>query len=269
MAVVGCRKFVPMATALVTGGTSGIGNAFVRAFAARGLDVVIVARDTARMDSIARDITAEHGVHVETITADLSKAEDVTRIAAWIEDPAHDLDWVINNAGFGLHAKLLDADQLATQRRAMDVMCWAVLEISAAAGRAMKTRGRGHIVNVASTSAWYYSGNYSAIKVWCLSFTQALANELRGTGVTATALCPGWVHTEFHDRASIATTTLPEFVWVDPDVLVSECLADAEKGKPVSIPTTKWKAVIAVAQMLPRTTIRWASRKISGTRTKK
>lgn len=258
-----------MATALVTGGTSGIGNAFVRAFAARGVDVVIVARDTARMESIAQEMTARHGVRVQPMVADLSKPEDVTRVAEWIEDPANDLDWVVNNAGFGLHAKLLDKDQLATQKKAMDVMCWAVLELSAAAGRAMRERGRGHIVNVASTSAWYFSGNYSAIKAWCLSYTNALANELRGTGVTATALCPGWVHTEFHDRAGIATTKLPEFVWVDPDFLISECLDDAEHGRAVSIPSAKWKAVIAVAQHAPRQTIRWASRKISGTRQKK
>lgn len=264
-----CRKLGHMATALVTGGTSGIGNAFVRAFAARGVDVVIVARDTARMEQIAKDLTAQYGIAVETIAADLAKPEDVTRVADWIEDPAHELDWVVNNAGFGLHAKLLDKDQLETQRRAMDVMGFAVLQLSGAAGRAMVERGRGRIINVASSSAWIFSGNYSAIKAWCLSYTQALSNELLGSGVTATALCPGWVHTEFHDRADIATTKLPDIVWIDPDQLVRECLEDAENGKVISIPSGKWKAAILFAQHCPRASMRWISRKLSTTRQKK
>ncbi|GAB2489672.1 SDR family NAD(P)-dependent oxidoreductase [Luteococcus sediminum] len=238
-----------MATALVTGGTSGIGNAFVRALAARGDDVVVVARDTERMTALAAEMEKIHGVTVTCLTADLSLAEDVTRIADWIEDPAHPLDLVVNNAGFGLHAKILDKEALPTQRRAMDLMTFAVLELSAAAGRAMKARGHGHIINVSSTSAWIFSGNYSAIKAWVRSFTVALAIELEGTGVTATALCPGWVHTEFHQRAGASTDNLPGFVWVDPDVLVREALADAEKGRTISIPTAKWKAAIFLASL--------------------
>lgn len=258
-----------MATALVTGGTSGIGNAFVRTLAARGDDIVIVARDTERMNILAAELSAAHGVHVECLTADLSRPEDVTRIADWIEDPAHQLDLVVNNAGFGLHAKLLDKDQLETQRRAMDVMCFAVLQLSGAAGRAMKARGQGQIINVSSTSAWIYSGNYSAIKAWVRVFTEGLAIELKGTGVTATALCPGWVHTEFHQRAGITSDNLPGIVWVDPDVLVREALADAEKGKTVSIPTAKWKIAIAVARYGPADFIRWFSGKLSSSRHKK
>lgn len=258
-----------MATALVTGGTSGIGHAFARALAARGDDVVIVARDTARMESIAAELQATYGVRVECLAADLTRAEDVTRVAAWIEDPAHELDLVVNNAGIGVHAKILDPDGLALQRRAMDLMTWAVLELSAAAGRAMVARGHGHIVNVSSTSAWIFQGNYSAIKAWVLSFTQALSNELAGTGVTATALCPGWVHTEFHERAGVSASSLPGVVWVDPDVLVAGCLADVEAGRVVSVPTAKWRTAITVAQHLPLPALRWVSRKISSTRRKK
>ncbi|MEL4503322.1 SDR family NAD(P)-dependent oxidoreductase [Luteococcus sp. H138] len=258
-----------MATALVTGGTSGIGNAFVRALAARGDDIVIVARDTARMNALAAELCAAHGIQVECLTADLARPEDVTRIADWIEDPAHVLDLVVNNAGFGLHAKLLDKEQLETQRRAMDVMCFAVLQLSGAAGRAMKARGSGRIINVSSTSAWIFSGNYSAIKAWVLSFTQALNIELKGSGVTATALCPGWVHTEFHQRAGISSDNLPGIVWVDPDVLVREALEDADAGKPISIPTTKWKIAIGVATHGPRGFIRWFSGKLSSSRHKK
>lgn len=257
-----------MATALVTGGTSGIGNAFVRALAARGDDVVIVARDTERMAAIAAELSARHGVHVECLPADLSRPVDVQRIADWIEDPAHELDLVVNNAGMGLHAKLLDKQALATQRTAMELMCFAVLQLSGAAGRAMVARGHGRIINVSSTSAWIYQGNYSAIKAWVLSYTQALAIELRGTGVSATALCPGWVHTEFHQRAGVSSDNLPGIVWVDPDELVRDALADAQAGRAISIPTVKWKAAIRVAQMFPRVGIRQLSSILSSSRRK-
>ncbi|MGO4957493.1 SDR family NAD(P)-dependent oxidoreductase [Luteococcus sp. Sow4_B9] len=258
-----------MATALVTGGTSGIGNAFVRALAARGDDVVIVARDTERMTALASELEAQHGITVTCLTADLGRAEDVTRICDWIEDPAHELDLVVNNAGFGLHAKLLDKDALETQRRAMDVMCFAVLQLSGAAGRAMVARGHGRIINVSSTSSWIFSGNYSAIKAWVRSYTEALAIELRGTGVTATALCPGWVHTEFHSRAGVSSDNLPGFVWVDADDLVREALADAEAGRPISIPSLKWKTAIFLARLpVAPPVIRYLSNKLSSSRHK-
>lgn len=254
-----------MAIALVTGGTSGIGHAFVEALAARGDDLVIVARDTARMNTIAEQLHRQYGVQVECITADLAKREDVDRVAERIEDPRQPLDIVINNAGFGLHTRLLDPD-VDTQKRAMDVMCFALLVLSGAAARAMKARGHGQIINVSSTSAWIMAGNYSAIKAWVLSYTESLAVELRGTGVTATALCPGWVHTEFHDRAGISATNLPDVVWIPADVLVAECLRDAAAGKVISIPTAKWKAAIFVAQHGPKGFIRWFSGKLSSSR---
>ncbi len=227
---------------------------------------MIVARDTARMDALAADLHARYGVEVECLTADLAIRADVDRVAGRIEDPARPIDTVINNAGFALHAKLLDAETLELQERAMDVMCWAVLQLSAAAGRAMKARGHGAIINVSSTSAWINSGNYSAIKAWVLSFTEALALELAGTGVTATALCPGWVKTEFHTRAGISNKNLPGFVWVDPDQLVRECLVDAAKGKPVSIPTVRWKVAIFVAQHGPQSLMFTISKRLMASR---
>lgn len=261
----GCRKFGHMATALVTGATSGIGNAFARALAARGDDLVIVARNTERMAEMAERLQRMHGITVECITADLGVRADLDRVAERIEDPARPLDMVINNAGFGIHSRLLDRD-VDTQKHAMDVMCFAVLVLSGAAARSMKERGHGRIINVSSTSAWIVAGNYSAIKAWVLRYTESLAVELRGTGVTATALCPGWVHTEFHDRAGISATNLPEIVWVDADQLVAEALRDADRGKVVSIPTLKWKAAIAVAQYGPQSFIRWFSGKLSSSR---
>ena len=254
-----------MATALVTGGTAGIGNAFVRALAARGDDLVIVARDSERMNSLAAELNKTYGVEVECLRADLSQRADVDLVAARIEDPERPIDLVVNNAGFGLHSRLLDPD-VEQHRLAMDVMCFAVLVLSGAAARAMAARGHGRIINVSSTSAWAMLGNYSAIKAWVLRYTESLAIELRGTGVTATALCPGWVHTEFHDRAGISATSLPDIVWIPADELVREALRDADAGKVISIPTLKWKVAIAVAQYGPQSLVRWVSGKLSSSR---
>lgn len=251
---------------MVTGGTSGIGREFVTQLAARGDDVVIVARDTVRMSAIKDEVEACYGVHVETIEADLSRRDDVDRIAARVEDPDRPIDLLVNNAGFAVHAKILDPDALELQDRALEVMVRAVLVLSAAAGRAMRSRGHGAILNVSSSSAWINTGNYSAIKAWVLTFTEGLANELSGTGVRAMALCPGWVHTEFHERAHVTANHLPDFFWIDKEVLVREALADLDHGKVVSIPTPLWKFFIAVATHTPRSAMRFLSRTLSSSR---
>ena len=110
-----------------------------------------------------------------------------------MEDPNHPVDLLVNNAGFAVHAKILDPEALELHDRAVEVMMRAVLVLSAAAGRAMKARGHGAILNLSSSSAWINTGNYSAIKAWVLTFTEGLSNELAGTGVKAMALCPGSV----------------------------------------------------------------------------
>lgn len=253
---------------MVTGGTSGIGREFVTQLAARGDDLVIVARDTARMASIKEEIESGYGVHVETIEADLSSRDDVDAVAARLEDPDRPIDLLVNNAGFAVHAKILDPTALALQDRAFEVMVRAVLVLSAAAGRAMKARGHGAILNVASSSAWINTGNYSAIKGWVLTFTEGLANELHGTGVKAMALCPGWVHTEFHSRAGVTANHLPDFFWIAPDVLVRDALSDLDHGKVVSVPTPLWKVFIAVASHAPRGAMRFVSRTLSSSRDK-
>lgn len=258
-----------MATALITGATAGIGNAFARELAARGNDLVIVARDTQRLGSVAEELRAAHGVDVEVLTADLSVRDDVDRVAARLEDQARPVDMLVNNAGFGLHSSLLDEFAVDTHVRALDVMCLAVLILGGAAGRAMSERGRGQIINVASTSSAIFSGNYSAIKSWARTYSTALALELRGSGVTVTGLLPGWVRTEFHDRAGISASNLPGIVWIDADVLVRECLEDAAKGKVESIPTWKWKIAMFIGDHGPRALTRFVSSKLSKSRRKR
>ncbi|WP_090596198.1 SDR family NAD(P)-dependent oxidoreductase [Auraticoccus monumenti] len=254
-----------MTTALVTGATAGIGATFARHLASRGHDLVLVARDEERLRVSAAELSRVYGVEVEVLRADLSDVEQTRAVAARAEDADRPVDLVINNAGFGLHSPLLDPDT-STHERALDVMCRAVLLIGGAAGRAMSARGSGSIINVSSTAGWVTLGHYSAIKAWVTAYTEGLAVELRGTGVTATALAPGWVHTEFHERAGIRAGKIPEIAWVDVDRLVGECLDDAARGKVISIPTRRWKVAIQVARHTPRRTIRWVSSALSSSR---
>ena len=254
-----------MATALVTGGTSGIGAAFARALAARGDDLVLVARNLERLEQHAQELREQHGIAVEVISADLAAHDDVLRVAARLEEVERPIDLLVNNAGFGLHVKLLEPDT-APHELAIDVMIKAVLILGGAAGRAMKARGQGRIINVSSASGWIAQGNYSAIKAWVRVYSESLANELHGSGATVTALCPGWVRTEFHERAGIRTTSLPSIVWIDADRLVAEALKDADQGKVLSIPTKRWKFAVFLAAKGPGFLIRKVSRMLTSSR---
>ena len=145
-------------------------------------------------------------------------------------------------------------------------MIRAVLILCAAAGRTMSARGGGSIINVSSTSGFITMDNYSAIKAWVTTYSEGLATELRANGVRVTALCPGYVRTEFHQRASIRTGSIPRPMWVNVDELVSEALADVAKGKIISIPTRRFKVMIFVARHAPRAAVRALSERMNSNR---
>lgn len=254
-----------MLTALVTGGTSGIGAAFARSLARRGFNLILVARHEQRLAGTARELAEAHGVGVETITADLADREDLERVARRLEDPDRPVDMLINNAGFSVGTAFLSED-FAAHDTGFDVMCRAVAYLSGAAGRAMVARGTGWIVNVSSTAGFVTMGEYSAIKAYVTSMTESLAVELHGTGVHVTALLPGWVRTEFHSRAGIAGSSIPGFLWLDADELVAAALDDVARGKVISIPTVRYKLALTALRHLPRPAVRWISRQISGAR---
>lgn len=251
-----------MATALITGGTSGIGAEFAREYARRGYDLVLVARDAARLSTMAAELAP---ATVETITADLANRADVTRVAKRLEDPKKPVDVLVNNAGFSHKVSLLSTDTAAFDS-GLDVMLRAVLVLGGAAARAMKLRGQGTIINVGSTSGYIPTGAYSAIKAWVMSYSEALSTELRGTGVGVTVLAPGWVHTEFHDRGGVHKSSIPDFLWLDAKALVASAVRDAERGRVVSIPSARYKIIIWLVRRLPQSATRWLARKISSTR---
>lgn len=255
-----------MAVALVTGGTSGIGAEFARQLAQRGYDLVLVARDGARLDSTAKEL-AVLGCDVETMRADLADREAVDRVAARLEDPARPIDILVNNAGFGVHVPLTSG-RLDELDLAFDVMCRAVLVLSGAASRGMRDREAGTIINVSSTAGLLAMGAYSAIKAWVTSFSESLSVELRGSGVTVTAVLPGWVRTEFHQRAAIRTSSIPDALWLEPERLVAACLRDADRGKVISIPTLRYRVLVGLLRHAPKGAVRRVSGAISSSRKK-
>lgn len=254
-----------MFTALITGGTSGIGTAFATALASRGLDLVLVARDTARMEQFAHELHDRFRVNVETITADLADRDDVDRVAARIEDTGNRIDLLINNAGFSVKGPITGPDH-DLQDAGFDVMCRAVLVLSSAAARTMAARGEGWILNVSSVAGAVSMGPYSAIKAWTTTFTESLAVELKGTGVKVTALLPGWVRTEFHARAGISGSSIPNWLWLRADKLVEEALEDLIRGKVISVPTWRYKALMGLVKIAPRPIIHTASGLLNGAR---
>src|SRR5690625_3736177 len=191
-----------MHKALITGGTAGIGAAFARAFAGRGVSLVLVARSADRLAETAERLRREYGVEVETIVADLSDRQAQQLVADRLESDTDPVDVFVNNAGFSVKASLLEED-LSQHDLGFEVMVRAVLKLGRAAGRAMSRRGRGWIINVGSVSALATQNNYSAIKAWVGNYSESLGLQLARTGVQVTALMPGWVRTEFHSRAGI------------------------------------------------------------------
>ncbi|MCL6422497.1 SDR family NAD(P)-dependent oxidoreductase [Brachybacterium sp. JHP9] len=256
-----------MHTALITGGTAGIGAAFARAFARRGVDLVLVARDDARLAEFSAQMREEYGVRVETIRADLADREDQQRIADRLEHEEPAVDILVNNAGFSVRASLLDPD-LSEHDRGFEVMQRAVLKLGGAAGRAMAQRREGWIINIASVSAFVTQNNYSAIKAWVSNYSESLNVQLGSSGVLVTTLYPGWVRTEFHSRAGIKGSSIPDFLWLDAEELVEECLRDVARGKPVSIPGGRWRLITAVLRTTPRPVIHRLSQILTSRRAK-
>ncbi|WP_199424447.1 SDR family NAD(P)-dependent oxidoreductase [Actinotalea solisilvae] len=244
-----------MATALITGASAGLGLEFAWQLATARHDVVLVARDATRLDRLAAQLRAAAGVRAEVISADLGVRDDVERVAERLRDRDRPVGLLVNNAGFGLGQSFVGGD-LAAHEQALDVMVRAVMVLSHAAVGPMVERGRGAVLNVSSVAALTAMGTYSAHKAWVRTFTEGLAVELRGTGVTATALCPGLVHTEFHERAGLERDAYPQLAWLNADAVVTAALADVRRGAVISTPSLRYGIAAEVARLLPRAAIR-------------
>jgi short-subunit dehydrogenase len=247
-----------MGTALVTGASAGLGRAYAVELARRGHDLVLVARNRERLQQLADELAAAHGIRVEVLPADLADRQQVEAVARRVADPHHPVDLLVNNAGFGLGRRFLSSE-IEELEQALDVMVRAVLVLTHAAARAMRERGHGAVLNVSSVASYAVMGPYSAIKSWVTVFSEAVAADLAGTGVQVTAVCPGFVHTEFHQRAGMNMSRLPEVGWLTAEQVVRESLDDLARGKVVSVPSRRYRAAIGVLRHAPRGLVRRGS----------
>lgn len=240
--------------ALITGPTSGLGEGYARRFARDGYDLVLVARDADRLAAIADDLRAAHGVDVDVLSADLADPADRARVA---ERLAAGVQVLVNNAGLGTSGEFWTAELPLLQRQ-LDVNVTAVMELTRAALPPMLAADKGTVINIASVAGLLpgRGSTYSASKAWVVFFSEGLANGLAGTGVGVHAVCPGFVHTEFHQRAGIEMSSIPSVLWLTVDDVVDESLADIAKGKVVSIPGVQYKALTSAGRLIPRGLVR-------------
>ena len=237
-------------TALITGPTAGIGLAFAEQLAAQGQDLVLVARDRARLEDLAARLSDSHDVDVEVLVADLADREQIAAVEARVADPQRPVSLLVNNAGFG-HKHPFTENSVEDEQEMLDVLVTAVMRLSHAAIGPMLQRGEGAIVNVSSVAAFLPRGTYSAAKAYVVSFSEWLDLTYRDRGVRGMALCPGFVRTEFHARMGVGRDSAPGWMWLDAERLVREALVDLERGKAISIPSKRYKLLSALARATP------------------
>ena len=220
--------------ALITGASVGIGEQFARQLSERGHDVVLVARDAARLEALAKEIEGRSGARAEVLAADLT---DDLQLAT-VEARVRTVDLLVNNAGFGTFGAFHTLD-IETEIREIDLNVTALVRLTRAAAGAMVERGSGGILNVSSLAGFQPGPSnavYSATKAFVTSFTEAVHEELKGTGVSVTALCPGFTHTEFQVRANAPASSVPGFLWQEAPEVARAGLDGVAKNRSIVIP---------------------------------
>lgn len=268
----------PWRSALVTGASAGIGAALVRLLAERGVGhVVVVARRREALDTLAAEVqTAHPQTTVEVLVADLAVPEGCAAVEARLASDDEPIDLLVNNAGFGTAGAFWELP-LDGEAREVALNAVAVLRLSHAALGSMVARGRGAVVNVSSLASNQPTpgmATYGATKAFVTMFTEGLAQDLRGTGVTATAVLPGYTRTEFAaamggngpnpDAAASIEAMAPAFAWLSAEAVATETLDAAAAGKVLCVPGAGYKVVNALEAPLPRTARRWLIGRLVG-----
>jgi short-subunit dehydrogenase len=240
--------------ALVTGASSGIGAVFASQLAARGYDLILVARRKEKLEQLAAELEKSRDVRVEVLAADLASDEGLKVVEARIGGMGA-IDLLVNNAGFGTLGEFAKVD-VAGQDQMHRLHVLATMRLTHAALKGMVARGRGGMINVSSVAGFMTapgSVSYCATKHWMNVFTEGLYMELKNSGspVKVQALCPGFTYSEFHDRIEYDRSSIPKFAWLKAEDVVADSLRGLDQGKLFVIPSWKYKLVVLVTKLLP------------------
>jgi uncharacterized protein len=239
-------------TALITGASAGLGVEFAKQLAAQGYDLILVARRKEKLEEVALELSASHGVAVHTLSADLSHPNAPAELFAQVRDGGHSVDYLINNAGSaGPH--LLEEPEWAPQAAFLELMMLSATHMCHHFIPPMRERGFGRVINVSSFAgrlARPAGAHYGPSKAYLIALTEELALILRGTGVHASVLCPGFTHTDFHAASDLLEmkNALPGFLWYSAETVVRDGLRAVEKNKPIMISGRLYRWIDPLAQ---------------------
>jgi len=236
---------------------------FARKLAARGYDLLLIARREERLRSLAGELSEAHHVSAEVMAADLADAGDLESAAARVEGSPN-LELMVNNAGFGLHGLFFESD-VKGQMEMHRLHVLATVRLTHAALTGMVSRGAGGVINVASVAGFGQapgSVSYNATKAWMISFTEGIAIELasKSSAVRVQALCPGFTLSEFHDVVGMDRSGVPQSLWMPADFVVAESLAALDRGELIVIPGWRYKMIVGGMKMMPGALLRRLTR---------
>jgi short-subunit dehydrogenase len=240
--------------ALVTGASSGIGRSFALALADRGHDLVLVARDQARLDELAAEVKTAYGRSAEVLRADLTDPEHLAVVEARVTSTNEPIiELLVNNAGVGTAGQFATLD-VEGEERQIHLNVIAVVRLTHAALPGMIERGHGGVINVSSVAGYQptpETATYAATKAFVTSFSEAVHEELQGTGVRLTVLCPGFTRTEFQANAGVQSSDVPDFLWQTPDEVALAGLEAYDRGRPSVVPGMLNKVAATFSEMMP------------------
>jgi short-subunit dehydrogenase len=243
----------PRPVALITGASAGLGREFATQLAREGYDLVLVARDLDRLRALSTDLRQVYGAESEVLGADLTNDGDVSKVVARIDRAPPDV--LVNNAGFGTRGSVARASR-DDQEAMIRVHVLAAHRLAQAAVQGMVVRGSGAIINVSSVASWLTSPgnvNYTATKAWQRVFIESLSLEVRGKGIYAQALCPGYTHTEFHQRGGMDKRRVPGWWWMSAERVVAASLRAVQRRRPVVVvPGIGYRLAVLLIRFLPR-----------------
>jgi len=247
---------MPTDVALVTGASSGIGEALARRLARDGHGLVLVARRTDRLERLAAEVAAAHGIRAQALPADLVRPGAVAALLDEVARRDLQVDWLVNNAGFGTQGRF---HALPVERELEEIALnvEALVELTGRCLPAMVSRGRGVVMNVGSVGSYLpspYMATYTATKAFVLSFTEAIAAELAGTGVSVLCVCPGFTRTEFQDHVDVDESSVPKLLWYTAEQVADEAVQAVGKGA-VVVNGLLNRAMLVPLKFMPRSLV--------------